>query len=426
VSAHEEAQRFLDQLRAQNHAALGTVPARADPALAKDITDRLLRESFTPEQRQNPRLLVEVERVVALSTQSIDDMFSDMLTRSQDDIEKTAAARTEGVDLRPLRPFIGHLQTGQLNAVSMRVPGRSGAYLVLLEDQMVSFASKLSQAVAWAIPHRPTDANGKITFEISMHSVKERIEIDPEVADRFADIVVTYAVTGSLAETDFNDLLPPVYTTFAELLSTSVQYFVLAHEYAHILLGHLDTTPACKGVLPAAEAEALAYSWRQEFDADWLGAVLSINALIEHRNRDVFIGFSGIGLFFDALDVMDRAVALLQTGDENARQLGSHPPSDLRKQRLRSLLPQMAEDDPADAGRVRAALKVTEDQEEIIRLLWEHTRPILLDLRRRGVPASATWRTIPKDTGDMPAPAPQSAPAPKQARRRSWPWGRSG
>lgn len=54
--------------------------------------------------------------------------------------------------LGPRRPLIGHLQTGQLNAVSMRVLGRSGAYLVVFEDQMPLFASKLSKAVAWAIP----------------------------------------------------------------------------------------------------------------------------------------------------------------------------------------------------------------------------------------------------------------------------------
>jgi hypothetical protein len=114
-------------------------------------------------------------------------------------------------------------------------------------------------------------------------------------------------------------------------------------------------------------------------------------------------GFLGIGLFFDALDVMDRAVALLETGDENARQLGSHPPSDLRKQRLRDFLPQLGGGNPANAERVRATLVLEEVQGEIIRLLWERTRPILLDLRRRGVSAARTWRTIPKETGDEPA-----------------------
>jgi hypothetical protein len=129
--------------------------------------------------------------------------------------------------------------------------------------------------------------------------------------------------------------------------------------------------------------------------------ILSINALIEHERLDMDFGFAGIGLFFDALDVMDRAVALLQTGDENARQVGSHPPSELRKQRLREFLPRMAGD---DSERANVALGLAEVQGEIILLLWERARPTLVDLRRRGVPAARTWRTVPKETGGEPVP----------------------
>jgi len=422
-SARKEAQRFLYQLQAQAHAELGTLSRGIDPAVAKDLVNRYLRDSFTPEQGQDPEIRALAERTAARGVQSVDDMFSEVLAGMQDDIEKTAAARIEGMDLG--RPLIGHLQTGQLNAVSMRVPGRSGAYLVLFEDQMQRFASSISEAVAWVIPHSPADANGMMTFKMSVRDATERIEANPEVADRFANIVVTYAVTGSLNHIG-SYLMPPGYFNFARQMCDSLVYFVLGHEYAHILLGHLDTTAARKGVLSATEAEALVYSWQQENGADWLGMVLSINACIEHGVGDISGGFSGIGLFFDALDVMDRAVALLETGDENARQLGSHPPSDLRKQRLRDFLPVLGGGEPAGDERVRIALASDEIQGEIIRLLWERTRPILLDLRRDGVPAARTWRTIPKETGNEPAPAPPSAPVPKQVRRPGWRWGRSG
>ncbi len=268
-SARREAQRFLDQLRAETHAGAGTFPARIDPAVAKDVTNRFLRDSLITEQGQDPQMRALAERVTARGAQSVDVMFSKMLAEMQDDIEKTAAARIEGIDLGSRRPLIGHLQTGQLNAVSMRVPGRSGAYLVLFEDQMPLFATKLSKAVAWAVPHDPADANGMMNFKMSVRDVTERIETDPEVADRFADIIITYAVTGSLNQAG-QHLMPPGYFNFAHQLCDSLEYFVLGHEYAHILLGHLETTAARKGVLSATEAEALAYSWQQELDADWL------------------------------------------------------------------------------------------------------------------------------------------------------------
>lgn len=387
----------------------------------------MLRDSFTPEDAQDPHLRAALERTGALAVQGgVDDVMSEMLAKMQDDIEKTAAASIkEGLDVGQ-RPLVGHLRTGQLNAVSMPVPGRSDAYLVLFEDQMPLFVDQIGSMVAWALPlDGPADTNGWVSFKISVREMTERIEAVPKIADWFADVVVTYAVTGRIG-LRFNSLLPPGYAKLALTLKNSLTYFVLGHEYAHVILGHLDTTAARKGVLPATEAETLVYSWQEELEADLVGMILSLNASINHRKLDFGLSFLGVGLFFDALDVMDRAVALLQTGDENARQLGSHPPSDLRKQRLRESLSKMAEADPANyAEPVRAALELDEIREEIIRLLWERTRPILLDRHRRGVPAAHTWRTIPKETGDEPAPAPPSAPAPTQARRRGLRWGRS-
>jgi hypothetical protein len=405
VKARKHAQRFLDELRAVNDAALGRLPARSEvlEAAMWEKVNRFLSYSLIPEQAQDPQIRKLTAQMVDRGVKSVDNMFSEMFSELQDNIEKTAAARIEGMDLGSRRPLIGHLRTGQLNAVSMRVPGRSGAYLVLIEDQMQLFSWVLSAAVAWAIPQGPADANGMITFEFSLRAVTERVEADPEVAARFAEIVVSYAVRGTVDQVR-DHLVPPGYLNLAQMLCTSLEYFVLGHEYAHILLGHLETGATRRGVLPAAEAEALVYSWQEELAADWLGSVLSINAYIEHEHEDMDFGFLGISLFFDALDVMDRAVALLQTGDENARQLGSHPPSELRKQRLRDFLPALGGSQPANAGRAEAALVLAEVQTEIIRMLWERTRPILLDLRRSGVPAAHTWRTIPKETDDGARP----------------------
>ena len=432
--ASEEAQRYLDQLRAEHQARLGTrlgtLPAPVDEANQNYLVDYILGKMFSPEQvDQYPQLRAQAKRQLASVVQDRDGALSEELGRKQENIEKSAARRITGGDLSHLRPLVGYLETGQLNAVTMRVPGRSGAYLVTFEDQLSKFAGKLSKAVAWAIPY-----DGE-TFEMGVDAVTERIEANPDVVAYFAAIVVTYAVTGSLNQTDDPQPMRLGYHVFADrILSNSLDYFVLGHEYAHILHGHLETTATRKGVLPATEAEALAYSWQQELDADRLGMGMAINAYIEYEHedeeasmfRDISGGFLGIGLFFGALDVMDRAVALLETGDENARQLGSHPPSDMRMQHLRGHLPKLGGDQPAGVKMVQEALKVAEVQQEIIRLLWERTRPILLDLHRRGVPAARKWRPIPKETGDEPALALPSAPAPKHARRPGWRWGHSG
>ncbi|MGK8491260.1 hypothetical protein [Nocardia asiatica] len=237
-----------------------------------------------------------------------------------------------------------------------------------------------------------------------MHHVAERIESDPDVLARFVDAVTGYAVTGRFDRTESYPILPPGYLSFAIMLRKSLENFVIGHEYGHILLGHLHKTASSRGVLPIEDVGTLTYSWKQELEADFIGMVLAINCTDEYP---VELSFLGISLFFDALDVMDRAVSLLETGDENVRQLGSHPPSYLRRRRLRESLEQLARADGTDerekAERLRAALNTAEIQADIVRLLWERTRPRLLDLRERGVRPARTWRTIPKEA---PAPEP--------------------
>ncbi|MFF4568336.1 hypothetical protein [Streptomyces sp. NPDC001410] len=397
----QEARDFLDLLRAQTQAEQGISERPGTGAAVRDLTERLLRDSFNAEQGNDPRVRALVEQEAARNLRNRDDVFDEMFAGMQDHIERTAKDRIrgDGLDFAAMRPLISHLRTGQLNAVSLRVPGHHGAHLVLVEDQMPLFASKLSKAVAWALPYGPAATEGLIDIQWNLAAAVERIETVPEVVERFTDIVVAYAVSGRIGDAGHH-LLPPGPFNLAGMLRDGLEYFVIGHEYAHIVSGHLNSAVRRKGVLPVEEAEVLVHSWGQEFDADLIGMVLSLNAGIEHDNRDLWVGFLGISLFFDALNVMDRAVALLQTGDERTRQLGSHPPSDLRKQRLRAVLPQMA-----DADRVRMTLELADIQGQIIRELWARTRPALRELHRRGVPTARTWRTIPKETGD-PGPGP--------------------
>lgn len=416
MNAREEAQRFLDQYRAAHGISSS---AGLPPAVVKGVDNWTVRHTYTPEQAQDPDTRAHIEQLNAMSARGgLNEVMSYLLAEMHDHIEKTAATWLKGRDIGQ-QPLIGHLQTGQLNVVTM--PG-SEAYLVLFHDQMTYFTVLLSETIAFAMPrdHR-ADTKGRLVFKATVSDMTEQIEAHPEIADCFAKIVVSYAVTGRLVR-GLGDRLTPDVASLAVKLDLSLWYFVLGHERAHIILGHLHTTAARRGGRPDAEVEALAYSWWQELEADLLGMKLSMSAGTNYGKLDFPLAFIGIGLFFDALDVMDRAVALLQTGDENACQLGSHPPCDLRKRYLRESLSKLAETDRAYADHVRRALELSETQSEIIRLLWERTRPILLDLHRRGVSTAHTWRTIPKETGDEPAPAPQSAPAPKQARRR----GRSG
>ncbi|GAA4010752.1 hypothetical protein GCM10022247_36250 [Allokutzneria multivorans] len=388
-SPHDNAERFFAQLR-----ALTTVRSpRLDESARDALFDHVTRMIYSADVLDDPRaraLIAEEFRAVELDWDSV---MTRTLKRLQDQIERTAIARVDGVDLGARRPVIGHLHTGQLNATSMRVPGDAGGYLVLFEDQMTLFASLISDAVGSVIPSGRMDAGGLFTYRLDRSELADRALADTSMIANFMSIIATYAAEGR-----FNSIKATALTSNVGLmLQLSLMTFVIAHEYAHVIHGHLDAPATPKGVLHGTDAETLAYSWRQEIQADHTGMILAVHAGIEHAKRDIASSFLGICLFFDVLDLMDRAVSLLETGDEEARKLGSHPPPHVRKELLRGQMSRTFGTARGVPERVAIALESANVQSALINAMWEPTRGFLLDLRSQGVRPARMWRTVPKN-----------------------------
>lgn len=448
MSAADDAQWSLDQLRAQNEAALRT-PSLADGMVA----DQLIHPDLSPDQRE------WVER----EARHIFDRYAEGMAGTQRNIEKTAATTFMALDLGQ-RPLVGYLPTGQTHAVCILGPRRSDAqsamagwasalratarsvrlplrwskssprmplrawgsavgdhwrkaaaprpYLILIEEQLPLFIEQICGIVARSLPSHPA-APGKLSFKLSVPDVTAWIADHPELGGFFVDLVLGYAVKGRVTlDTTLYRTMAANHRRFAELLRESVRYFILSHEYAHIMLGHLNTTATRRGVLPAADAESPDYSRLQESEADSIGMMLAINACIDHTQLDHSLAFLGMALYLDVMDVMDRAVALLATGNENLRQIGSHPPAAQRKRNIRHTLTLMAEASSADnmGPKFHMALGMEEIQAEIIRLLWEQARPVLVELRQRGVRPSPKWLVVPTEPASTPAATPTPAP----------------
>jgi hypothetical protein len=180
----------------------------------------------------------------------------------------------------------------------------------------------------------------------------------------------------------------------ADLLCTSLEYFVMGHEYGHLVAGHLTDADRRAGLVPGSqEVDALEYSWLQELDADARGLVLGVNALQKAKQVDLGLAFAGVDLFFSTMDVMDRAVALLRTGEETTLTLGSHPPAQLRRQAAREALRRLTP--PEGAKAVEAAVGLADAQAHAVEQLWAYTREAILRARQAGWQAAGRWRTVP-------------------------------
>ncbi|MEO3928408.1 hypothetical protein ABGB07_31725 [Micromonosporaceae bacterium B7E4] len=392
---------YLTQLRGEANKSTARIHHRRSEAEAKAFIDEWVGKQFSPQFAADPAMrpiIAMIERLVtwaATNSREMHRVLDEHLTWMQQKIERTAEARCKGLDPGFDRPVIGYLQTGQVNAMCLRVPDGSG-HLVVYEDQLLRFIGLLSDLIAFALPVLGNAGTEAAQLHLSRAAVTERIEVEPAVVNRFLEIIAAYAIYGDLTSRVSQQHLPQGYKLTSFMIKNALHYFVIGHEYAHALLGHLRDTEPRKGMLPIDEdARVLPWSWEQELAADELGMVLAIITGMEQDHMHPAYCYMGVELFFLALDVMDRSVALLETGAEGTRQLGSHPPGHLRIQRLREYLPQMFQQSPEHVEALRQTLGVADEQQEVIRLLWEHVRPVLIEQHRDGQRPAGRWRTIP-------------------------------
>ncbi|WP_194838800.1 hypothetical protein [Nocardia sp. XZ_19_369] len=389
MNSAEAARRFLAQLRLQEQAFDGT--AVIDEALVRRGAEWYLRQAMTPDEFNNDNFHTLADEWISNGVDTVDNFWDTHFAPVMQQIEGAANTLFAGLGLEENRPIIGHMATGNLNAVTMPVPGDPGSYLVVMEDEVISFAAFTCTVIAGTVPHGPAEQD-KITLTLGASKVEERIAANSKLVDRFTELVLRYAVIGNLRGVQL-PTLSPGRLRLSEMLITAVDHFVVGHEYAHVLMGHLDDADVRKGLPPIPDVESVVYSWMQEADADLLGASLAMVAVKQH---DYATGLAGICIFFGMLDVMERAVSLLQTGAEDSRQLGTHPPASIRKQFLYEGLPRLTGGDPRVAEQLKTALEVADSFAEIIDLLWDRIKPIVVGLHAQGVSAAHKWRTIPK------------------------------
>jgi hypothetical protein len=376
--------------------------------LRRSVTERLLARY--PKLRDDPSFHATVERALQQALdQNPREFMSGYVARIQDNIETRLAKSAEGLDLNSIRPQIIWENTGQFTAMSAIVPGNPPGYLVWLHNDLQVFSRRLSRLMAEALPGQDEGPRIDIDLWSSAEAVGRRLDSMPALVADFSDLVTRYVITGNAARVTTRRHLSSAREQIATNLDLAQEYFVLGHEYAHIVTGHLGQEETVKGLLTlrqggeeirvgGAGIEQLTFSWAQELLADFLGMTIGIGALVDSEEADLFWGFAGIDLYFGAMDVMDRAVAVLEAGEEQALQLGLHPPPLIRRQRLWTTVP-ILDPRPESEPVMADTQQMADLQSMILAQLWQRTRPVLLELRYQEQRAHEQWRVVEKDQG---------------------------
>jgi hypothetical protein len=177
----------------------------------------------------------------------------------------------------PTMPLIGTLPAPFLNAKAVRVPGTDEA-VIIINDEVFRLPYGLSKTVLNAIDFKLV--SGKYLQTLSADAdVNTHLDGHPEVVRDYAFVILQYLHVASKvtdAPLPIDDDTKIVMMQFYYGLADAAEVFVVAHELAHTLLGHVFhravnlavPTNMATGEMNANE---VLYSWRDELEADVVG-----------------------------------------------------------------------------------------------------------------------------------------------------------
>jgi hypothetical protein len=267
--------------------------------------------------------------------------LSDLVVRIE------AAALALGLAL-PRRPVVGTLPTRDLNAQALPGPPGEG-HIIVFESGIFSYTSLLAKIAAWAL---------NITFDgDSLHvlqppEIPAHVATHPQILQMFADLAFSQAILGtSIYAVQFE--VPPAHDRIAAHLSGCVNTFILAHEYAHVILGHT-------GVHAVGSAKH-----EQEYEADAMAFDITAEAWRQPWAH------AAATLFLSGAAAIARANAVFITGTAEVPPSETHPPLSERQGRINARLRQTVE-----PQRAEVTMRLSGSMAWVIEALAGTTQPL--------------------------------------------------
>jgi len=315
--------------------------------------------------------------------------------------------RSRKLDTLPDLPIAGLINTGCVNARTIRVPN-SGDHLILVEEEIFTFLLLLSRAVAMAMPVKKAgqDKDRWLAYSTTTDEIRAHLRVRPDAVKRFGDAVLAYSITGRSSHAE-PCITESQSSPFAARLNMASMSFVIAHEYLHVLAGHLKDSQHEKSSAERDDIGPTVWSMLQEAQADHEGIVLVFEALKEaggdnlefaiqggrYLHLEPYLAYWGADLFLYCNEIMIKATALLRTGSEQ----GMHEHERYQYELLR------IGREALDAGFLLKIREIYGDDNwkiaskrfhtirDVVSELWRRTIPVIKLSHTLGVRPSASW-----------------------------------
>ena len=256
--------------------------------------------------------------------------LSSVIDNRRREIEWIVGSMTNG---RRVRVFVGEYPHGSMNAQSIAVDHRG--VLILVNNGLMMLIHQASKLVAKEIQGWPVEA-----LPPPEHERRRTQEL-------LAEIVIAYILYGSSTHAKRLPTLGGRRGSLSASLTASAEQFAIAHEYGHVLVGHLDPStqpPNIQQLLDLREQrlrspEFVKKSHAQEFEADRCAMAIAINArkfAANDRDRTVreVCAYAGACLLFGLEKLVEDTRSTLKLPTPNAG-ISSHPTPEARREHLR-------------------------------------------------------------------------------------------
>lgn len=255
-------------------------------------------------------------------------------------------------------PLIGTLPTGEMNARALRHP-LTGEQAILFDDEVRSLAFLMSKVCASILVSKSDEA---VTFvDLDFSRARFPLEQAPGAAMRFTAILDSYLIDGWVR------ILPqwivdgPVLQ-FALTLCEAFEQFVMAHEYGHLAIGHLDGAVHAS-IAGHSDLTEIQKQQAQEVEADAHGLRIACDHAFKKFGSPL-PGFWGAYLACKTFEIIDRGVYAIATKanwtsvyekvQHWRTETGSHPSAGLRA----AMLCQMMADTPFESEALEFAAAI--------------------------------------------------------------------
>ena len=262
----------------------------------------------------------------------------------------------------PIHPVLASWANGSWNAASFRLDDE---YVVVFDERTLEFTTVTCDAIVSVFLNGCRDLmdEGKpVERDLAVQRIIAGLDKEPSKVWDLISANITFQNPSSAEwRSHVVESGPHPQSIMADTIRHALIFFTMAHEYAHILLGHIDGAATPVTGAPS-NVEELRYNRQMEEEADGVAIVLAHQALSRGDPSSSLTGLRDKYLAVVPLDLMLMNVGLqgvtsrvLQSRETYLQRLSqsTHPPTETRRRKMLDMLNLYYDDIPEDTKSIR-------------------------------------------------------------------------